>query len=259
MSGQLARDAFVRLSREFAELSPIVETVKTYRATAKEIADLESMMSDPSTGADMRQIAEAELLDLQARRDKLEQDIRVHLIPKDAMDDRNVILEIRAGTGGDEASLFAGGPVPDVRTLRRQAGLEDGDHVRKPRQRRRLQGDHRRNPRARRLLQAEIRIRRASGAARAGDGSIGPRAHLRRDGRGPARGRRRRRDHQRAGSEDRHPARQRRRRPARQQDQIRDPAHPPANRDRDRDAGGPLPAPQQGQGDGGTARAALRA
>ena len=45
---------------------------------------------------------------LQARRDKLEQDIRVHLIPKDAMDDRNVILEIRAGTGGDEASLFAG-------------------------------------------------------------------------------------------------------------------------------------------------------
>ena len=65
-------------------------------------------MSDPSTGADMRQIAEAELLTLQARRDALEQDIRVHLIPKDAMDDRNVILEIRAGTGGDEASLFAG-------------------------------------------------------------------------------------------------------------------------------------------------------
>ena len=108
LSRQLAGDSFVRLSREFAELSPIVETVKTYRATAKEIADLESMMSDPSTGADMRQIAEAELLDLQARRDKLEQDIRVHLIPKDAMDDRNVILEIRAGTGGDEASLFAG-------------------------------------------------------------------------------------------------------------------------------------------------------
>jgi peptide chain release factor 1 len=108
LSRQLAGDAFVRLSREFAELSPIVETVKTYRATVKEIADLESMMSDPSTGADMRQIAEAELLDLQARRDKLEQDIRVHLIPKDAMDDRNVILEIRAGTGGDEASLFAG-------------------------------------------------------------------------------------------------------------------------------------------------------
>jgi peptide chain release factor 1 len=66
------------------------------------------MMSEPSTGADMRQIAQAELLTLQARRDQLEQDIRVHLIPKDAMDDRNVILEIRAGTGGDEASLFAG-------------------------------------------------------------------------------------------------------------------------------------------------------
>ncbi len=108
LSGQLAGDAFVRLSREFAELSPIVETVKTYRAVANEIADLEAMKADPATDADMREIADAELLDLQARRDKLEQDIRVHLIPKDAMDDRNVILEIRAGTGGDEASLFAG-------------------------------------------------------------------------------------------------------------------------------------------------------
>src|SRR5204862_4321598 len=108
LSGRLAGEDFVRLSREFAELSPIVETVKTYRAVAKEIADLESMMSDPSTGADMRQIAENERVELQARRDKLEQEIRVHLIPKDAMDDRNVILEIRAGTGGDEASLFAG-------------------------------------------------------------------------------------------------------------------------------------------------------
>jgi peptide chain release factor 1 len=108
LSRQLAGDAFVKLSREFAEISPIVETVKTYRAVAKEIADLEQLLADASTGAEMRQMAEAELLDLNARRDKLEQDIRIHLIPKDAMDDRNVILEIRAGTGGDEASLFAG-------------------------------------------------------------------------------------------------------------------------------------------------------
>ncbi len=108
LSRQLAGDAFVKLSREFAEISPIVETVKDYRAVAKEIADLEQLMADASTGAEMRQMAEAELLDLNARRDKLEQDIRIHLIPKDAMDDRNVILEIRAGTGGDEASLFAG-------------------------------------------------------------------------------------------------------------------------------------------------------
>jgi peptide chain release factor 1 len=108
LSRQLAGDAFVRLSREFAELSPIVETVKAYRATVKEIADLQSLTADPATGADMRQMAEAELPDLQARRDRLEQEIRVHLIPKDAMDERNVILEIRAGTGGDEASLFAG-------------------------------------------------------------------------------------------------------------------------------------------------------
>ena len=91
-----------------AEISGFVETVKAYRAVANEIADLDSMIADSSTGAEMRQIAEAELVELNARRDKLEQEIRVHLIPKDAMDDRNVILEIRAGTGGDEASLFAG-------------------------------------------------------------------------------------------------------------------------------------------------------
>jgi peptide chain release factor 1 len=108
LSGQLAGDAFVKASREFAELSPIVETVKNYRAVAKEIADLEALKSDPATDAEMRQIAESELTDLQARLGTIEQEIRVHLIPKDAMDDRNVILEIRAGTGGDEASLFAG-------------------------------------------------------------------------------------------------------------------------------------------------------
>ena len=108
LSRQRAGAAVVKLSRELAPRSPLVEAVKAYRAVANEIADLDSMIADSSTGAEMRQIAEAELVELNARRDKLEQEIRVHLIPKDAMDDRNVILEIRAGTGGDEASLFAG-------------------------------------------------------------------------------------------------------------------------------------------------------
>ncbi len=104
----LAADAYVKLSREFAELSPVVETIKAYRAAVAESADLDALISDPKTDVEMRRLAETEKSAVIARREKLEQQIRLALIPKDAMDEHNVILEIRAGTGGDEASLFAG-------------------------------------------------------------------------------------------------------------------------------------------------------
>jgi peptide chain release factor 1 len=102
------RDTYVKLSREFAELQPIVEAIRNYQSVDNEIADLDAMLADPKTDPDMRALAETEKPALQARRDALAQEIRLALIPKDAMDERNVILEIRAGTGGDEASLFAG-------------------------------------------------------------------------------------------------------------------------------------------------------
>src|ERR1700694_5955571 len=108
LSRQLPPETYVKLSREFAELSPLVETVKNYRAVEAQLAELDALMDDPTTDGEMRAIASAEKPELEARRAQLEEDIRVHLIPKDAMDERNVILEIRAGTGGDEAALFAG-------------------------------------------------------------------------------------------------------------------------------------------------------
>ncbi|MBI4275985.1 MAG: peptide chain release factor 1 [Rhizobiales bacterium] len=108
LSGQLASETYVKLSREFAELGPIVETIKAYRTVCAELNGIEALLSDPATEAEMCNIAEAEKSALSQQRDALEQRIRLHLIPKDAMDERNVILEIRAGTGGDEASLFAG-------------------------------------------------------------------------------------------------------------------------------------------------------
>ena len=98
----------MKLSREFAELAPVVDAVKSYRAAQSELAGLTSLIADPSTDSEMRSIAEAEKPELEARRVALEQQLRLALLPKDAMDERNVILEIRAGTGGDEASLFAG-------------------------------------------------------------------------------------------------------------------------------------------------------
>ena len=108
LSSGLAADAFVRLSREHAELSPVVEAIKIYRAAETELSDLDAIIADPATEPDMRRMAEAERPVLTERKTRLEQMIRLALIPKDAMDDHNAILEIRAGTGGDEAALFAG-------------------------------------------------------------------------------------------------------------------------------------------------------
>jgi peptide chain release factor 1 len=108
LSRQVSTENYVRLSREFAELGPVVDLIKTYRGITGEIADLETLLDDPATDAEMRALAASEKPALEARLQGLEEQIRLALLPKDAMDERNVILEIRAGTGGDEAALFAG-------------------------------------------------------------------------------------------------------------------------------------------------------
>jgi len=104
----LPPESYVKLSREFAELAPVVEVVKSYRDAKRELDGLTSLIEDPATDAEMRSIAEAERPAVESRRTALDAQLRLALLPKDAMDERNVILEIRAGTGGDEAALFAG-------------------------------------------------------------------------------------------------------------------------------------------------------
>lgn len=106
--GQLASERYVQITRELAELTPLIEAVKSYRSAVKELADTEALIADPATDPEMRGMAEAERSELTPKIEDLVQNIRLALLPKDAMDDRNVVLEIRAGTGGDEASLFAG-------------------------------------------------------------------------------------------------------------------------------------------------------
>jgi peptide chain release factor 1 len=108
LATNLGTEAYVKLSREFAELSPVVEVIKAYRAAGNEIADLDALAADSASDAEIRRMAQTEKQTLEARRDKLAEQLRLALIPKDAMDDHNAILEIRAGTGGDEAALFAG-------------------------------------------------------------------------------------------------------------------------------------------------------
>jgi peptide chain release factor 1 len=105
---QLSSERYVQVTRELAEIGPVIEAVKAYRSAVKELADTEALIADAATDAEMRSMAEAERDELAPKIEELVQKIRVALLPKDAMDDRNVVLEIRAGTGGDEASLFAG-------------------------------------------------------------------------------------------------------------------------------------------------------
>ena len=174
------------------------------------------------------------------------------------MDERNVIVEIRAGTGGDEASLFAGDLFRMYERFAARQGWTTEILSAHRRHQGRLQGNRRRDQGPRAVRPAEVRVRRAPRAARARHRGAGPRPHLGRDRRGAARGRGRRHRDQARRSQDRHHAVAGRRRPARQQDRIRDPHHPHAERHRRDGAGGALAAQEPRQGDGDAARQALR-
>ncbi|MDQ7079941.1 MAG: peptide chain release factor 1 [Paracoccaceae bacterium] len=91
------------LAREYSELKPVVEQIRAYQQMLDDIAAAEEMLSDP----EMKDLAEEELAELQAALPEAEHAIRLALLPRDAADNRSAILEIRAGTGGDEAALFA--------------------------------------------------------------------------------------------------------------------------------------------------------
>jgi peptide chain release factor 1 len=97
---------FVRLSKEYSELGPIVEGIDALRRARDEVSSLTDM-AESSEDTELQELAEAELRLLRERLPGLEQQVRLALLPKDADDQRNAILEVRAGTGGDEAALFA--------------------------------------------------------------------------------------------------------------------------------------------------------
>ncbi|MEX0954382.1 MAG: peptide chain release factor 1 [Rhizobiaceae bacterium] len=101
-------DEYVRLASEYSDLQEIVDKIRELRAAEKEEADLEEMLADGSTDREMRELAEADLEGVHEKLETLRQDVHILLLPRDEADDKNAILEIRAGTGGDEAALFAG-------------------------------------------------------------------------------------------------------------------------------------------------------
>ncbi|WP_422368736.1 peptide chain release factor 1 [Pelagibius sp.] len=93
--------------KEFSDLTPVVEGIEALRNAQNEMGDLAELMADPESDSEMRAMAEQEFHDLKASLPELEQRLKILLLPKDEADARNVILEVRAGTGGDEAALFA--------------------------------------------------------------------------------------------------------------------------------------------------------
>ena len=99
--------SFARNSKEYSDLTPLVEAIGEWKTAKRELGDLEAMLGDSATDADMRALAEDELPALKTRVPELEHKIKLLLLPKDEADERNAILEVRAGTGGEEAALFA--------------------------------------------------------------------------------------------------------------------------------------------------------
>lgn len=99
-------DAYVKLAKEYSELQPIVAAIRTYRQHETDLAGAQELLEGDD--AEMREMAEIEVSELKEKIEALSHEIRILLLPKDAADERSVILEVRPGTGGDEAALFAG-------------------------------------------------------------------------------------------------------------------------------------------------------
>ncbi len=98
---------YAEVSREFADIEPVAVHIRQHLALLKQQQDSQDMLDDPDCDAELRQMAEEELADLRRQLRQSQEQLEVLLLPKDPNDDRNAIIEIRAGTGGEEAALFA--------------------------------------------------------------------------------------------------------------------------------------------------------
>src|SRR5580765_4956578 len=99
---------FRALSKEYAQLEPVATSLQAYDDAGRALAAAQAMLEDPQNDKGMRELATSEIAELEARRAGLDRELGLLLLPKDARDDANIFLEVRAGTGGDEAAIFAG-------------------------------------------------------------------------------------------------------------------------------------------------------
>ena len=129
---------FVQVNKEYKELEPIMAAGAEYRRQVDSLDIAKDILlneKDP----DLREMAKAEAAEIEERLPKMEEDIKLLLIPADPEDDKNAILEIRGGTGGDEAANFCRRPFPYVRQILREEGMENGGQQQQRRRYGRLQ------------------------------------------------------------------------------------------------------------------------
>ncbi|MGQ0677435.1 MAG: peptide chain release factor 1 [Rhodospirillales bacterium] len=103
----LDHESYARAAKEYSDLSPVAEAIVSLRRKQAEIKDLGAILADPGSDAEMKALAQEERAQLAASLPALENQVKLLLLPKDAADEKNAILEVRAGAGGDEAALFA--------------------------------------------------------------------------------------------------------------------------------------------------------
>ncbi len=103
----LSADELIKLNKELSALSPVVEAIHEMRRVEQAMADDKAMMDDTTLDKEMRDMAEAEFYEMKEKLPELEKNVKILLLPKEEDDEKNAILEVRAGTGGDEAALFA--------------------------------------------------------------------------------------------------------------------------------------------------------
>ena len=104
----LAPDEFVRLSKEYAQIEPVASAAREVRRLRAELDVLNGMAVDPTAEAELKEMAAHEIEEIKAKLPEAERALALKLLPRDAADERAAMLEVRAGTGGDEAALFAG-------------------------------------------------------------------------------------------------------------------------------------------------------
>ena len=105
--GDLPAEEFTKLSKEYSDLTPLANAIKEYKSMKSELDDLEEMLKEDDLDKEMKDMAESDLRGIKDKFPNFEHSIKMMLIPKDEADEKNAILEVRAGTGGDEAALFA--------------------------------------------------------------------------------------------------------------------------------------------------------
>ena len=106
-SGEIDKKKFAEKSKEYSDINEIIEEAKKYLSFEKDKIELEKILNDQTSDNELKKMAEIELIDLKLRNESNEKKLKIFLLPKDEADKKDAIIEIRAGTGGLEASLFA--------------------------------------------------------------------------------------------------------------------------------------------------------